>query len=255
MYSKLDLLNLYNDADFYDAEFMDRNIEFEFYKDLCDGAENVLEVACGTGRITIPLAKSGIDIAGTDISEGMIVSARKNASAAGVDIKFSVEDALFTNGRFDLVFIATNAFQHLLSFEDALAFLYACRNSLSPNGRIVIDLQVPNVGKLSRKYSETRPYKTFNYLGNKVVANLRGNYENLTQLYMFDIEYTQGQEVIKKKKVAMRMYYPQELSLLFKAAGLSIIQEYGEYDKSKLTNYSYKQIYVLKIQEHIHQNN
>ncbi len=255
MYSKLDLINLYRDADFYDAEFMGRNIEFEFYKELCDGADNVLEVACGTGRITIPLAKSGIDIAGTDISEDMIVNARKNALAAGVDINLSVEDARFTSGRYDLIFIATNAFQHLLSFDDALKFLSACCHSLSPNGRIVIDLQVPNVEKLSRKYSEIRPYKTFTYLGNSVVAHLRGCYDNLTQLYRFDIEYSQNHEVIKKKKVAMRMYYPQELSLLFSTVGLSVIQEYGGYDKSKLTNSSSKQIYVLQKQRPLNQNN
>lgn len=255
MYSKLDLLNLYNDADFYDAEFKDRSVEFNFYKELCGGVDNVLEVACGTGRITIPLAKSGIDITGTDISEDVIINARKNAVAAGVDMKFSVEDALFTKGSYDLIFIATNAFQHLLSFEDALTFLKACRHSLLPNGRVVIDLQVPNVEKLSRKYSEVRPYKTFTYLGNKVVANLRGCYDNLTQLYRFDIEYNQSQEVIKKKKVAMRMYYPQELRLLFNTAGLSIIQEYGDYNKSKLMSSSNKQIYVLEKLWHINQNN
>jgi len=248
MYSKQDLLNLYYDADFYDAEFMDRNIEEEFYKNLCSGRGNVLEVACGTGRITIALAKSGIKIAGTDISENMIINAKKNASASGVDISFLVEDARLTKGHYDLIFIATNAFQHLLSYEDALTFLKACQCSLSPKGILIIDTQVPNVEKLSRKYSEVRPYKKFTYLGDEIVANLRGYYDNLTQLYHFDIEYTHNQEVVKEKRVAMRMYYPQELKLLFSVTDFSILQEYGSYDRSKLIESSNKQIYVLQKQ-------
>lgn len=248
MYSNQDLLNLYNDADFYDAEFKDRNFEVEFYKEQCCGCSSILEVACGTGRITIPLARSGANIAGTDISKDMIMKAKKNAMEEVVDISFHVQDARFTDGDFDLIFIATNAFQHLLSYQHALEFLNACRSALSPGGKIIIDVQVPNIKKLSRKYSEVRPYKIFSYLGSEIVASLQGSYDNVTQLYQFDIEYTQNQKVVKKKQVAMRMYYPQEFSLLFDIAKLSVLQSYGCYDKSKLKDSSSKQIYVLEQQ-------
>ncbi|MCW8877002.1 MAG: class I SAM-dependent methyltransferase [Kangiellaceae bacterium] len=245
-YSKHELLNLYSDADFYDAEFKDRRIEIEFYKKLCSGKEKVLEVACGTGRITIPLAKSGINISGTDISKEMIANANKNARKANAFIDFSTEDARFTNGKFDLIFIATNAFQHFLSYDDALEFLNACYSSLNLGGSLVIDLQIPNVEKLARNQDEIRAYKKFTYQKELVEARLRSCYYNLSQIYHFEIEYLQGDRLIKRKDVAMRMYFPQELRLLFETTGFTIAKEYGSYGFSSLNESSDKQIYVLE---------
>lgn len=245
IYSKQDLLNLYDDADFYDAEFGDRDFEINFYKAICKQQNRILEVACGTGRITIPLAKAGFSVTGTDISESMIAKAKKNAKEANASVEFSTVDARNTSGSFDLIFIATNAFQHFLSYKDALDFLIACRRSLSVNGSLVVDLQIPNVEKLSRKEEEVRHYKAFTYHDNEIAAHLCGSYHKLSQIYQFSIKYFDDDKLIKRKDVAMRMYFPQELNLLFEVAGFDISKEYGNYDFATLDPTSDKQIYLL----------
>jgi len=54
------------------------------------GARRVLDAACGTGMHAIALAQRGYEVAGADLSAGMIERARKNAAAAGVEVRFEV---------------------------------------------------------------------------------------------------------------------------------------------------------------------
>ena len=85
---ELDCLELYRDAAFYDEEFAEREFEIQFYQRLakrCGGP--ILEVACGTGRLTIPLAMAGHQIVGLDVSEPMLRLAKQKA----VRSKYSAE--------------------------------------------------------------------------------------------------------------------------------------------------------------------
>ncbi|MCO7223406.1 bifunctional 2-polyprenyl-6-hydroxyphenol methylase/3-demethylubiquinol 3-O-methyltransferase UbiG [Pleionea sp. CnH1-48] len=246
MYSDEDLLTLYSDAEFYDAEFANRNFELDFYHSKCKDYHRILEVACGTGRLTIPLAKQGHVIEGKDVSPAMIAKAQSNAVAQNVNVSFSVEDARHTQGHYDLIFMATNAFQHLIDYRDALQALRSLRASLKNSGRLIIDVQIPDCKRLSRPANESRPYKTFQYQGLPVQAYLESYYEPWTQLYCFSIRYFRDGSLYKQKEVAMRMYFPQEIQALFYAAGLSVDSVWGDYHENELSSSSDKQIYVLK---------
>ena len=82
---ELDCFELYRDAAFYDEEFAEREFEIPFYRRLanrCGGP--ILEVACGTGRLTIPLAMGGHQIAALDVSEPMLRLAKQKAQIEGV---------------------------------------------------------------------------------------------------------------------------------------------------------------------------
>ena len=66
--------------------------------------ERLLDVACGTGQLTIPAAEMGAEARGLDISENWIAQARKNAAAAGVEARFDLADAEempYGDARFD----------------------------------------------------------------------------------------------------------------------------------------------------------
>ena len=58
-----------------------------YHRQVARYGEPVLELACGSGRLTIPLAKEGVNITGVDISEDMLALAKSKASKDGVNIR------------------------------------------------------------------------------------------------------------------------------------------------------------------------
>ena len=68
-------------AELYDVSVPDWDGEIDFYRELAREAkargQSVLEVACGTGRVTLRLAQEGVDIVGTDLDEEMLKIARR----------------------------------------------------------------------------------------------------------------------------------------------------------------------------------
>src|SRR5258705_13346196 len=110
----LDCHTLYEDAELYDQEFCDRNLEIPFYRRqaLASGGP-VLELACGSGRLTFPIAAAGVEIAGVDVSPAMIEQARKRSAQQAVSIDWHIQDIrqMSLGRRFQMAFIATNALQ------------------------------------------------------------------------------------------------------------------------------------------------
>ena len=95
---ELDCLDLYSDALFYDMEFAGRTFDIPFFQQwAARSAEPILEVACGTGRITIPIASSGQDIVGLDASEPMLALAAEKSRRAGLAITWVHQDCRDVN--------------------------------------------------------------------------------------------------------------------------------------------------------------
>src|SRR5437773_1998705 len=89
----LDCLEIYEDAEFYDQEFANRNTEIPFYVKQAQLATGpVLEVGCGTGRLTLPIARAGIDITGMDVSQPMLEQARRKAEAENLRVTWVKQD-------------------------------------------------------------------------------------------------------------------------------------------------------------------
>ena len=74
---QIDSEPLYRDGRHYDIQHRNFKIDIPFYFDKARKyGDPILEIACGTGRLTIPVAKEGYDITGLDISEGMLEKQR-----------------------------------------------------------------------------------------------------------------------------------------------------------------------------------
>ena len=111
-----DCMDIYEDAEFYDQEFAERGREIPFFlKQAKSAGGPVLEVACGTGRITLPIARAGIEITGLDISRPMLERARHKAKVEHLVVTWFERDCRLINmdQAFVLIFSATNAMQHL----------------------------------------------------------------------------------------------------------------------------------------------
>jgi SAM-dependent methyltransferase len=108
----------------------------------------VVELACGTGRISVPIAKAGIALIGVDASAGMLEIAREYADAEGVgellDLRLGdMRDPPVTE-RVPLVLIPFRSLLHMTTEADRLRALDAARELLVPDGRIVFDVFAPS---------------------------------------------------------------------------------------------------------------
>ena len=249
----LDCLDLYEDADFYDAEFSTRDLEIPFFrKQAAQAGGPVLEVACGTGRITLPIARAGIDVTGLDVSRPMLEQARRKATGEGLNIEWIEQDCRDMNlaRRFALVFSATNAMQHLLDFESTCAFLQCARSLLSPGGQLILDVFNPDPVKLARTSNARYLHKTIATPdGQGIRVEAASAYHADTQILHFDLFYLRGEQLIRTKRVNMRCYFPEELLALCRCNGLDIVNRFGGYDEAKFTNCSPKQVLICESTE------
>ena len=128
--------DFYDHPALYDA-LLPVRAHLPYYAELARQASgDILELACGTGQLTVPLAGAGLRIAGLELSEPMLRTARERAAAAKVSVEFVPGDMRnFSMGReFALIFIARNSLLHLHSTEDILATLAMVRGHLAPGG-------------------------------------------------------------------------------------------------------------------------
>jgi SAM-dependent methyltransferase len=142
-------------ADVYDDD-MGRNVgtaDVGFYVERCAGArdEPVLELGCGTGRITLPLVTSGRTVVGVDRSAAMLERLRAKADAvltpaqrARVDWHCADMADCDLGRRFARVLCPYSAFTYLVDDEPRARALASVRRQLAPRGLFVLDVFVPD---------------------------------------------------------------------------------------------------------------
>jgi SAM-dependent methyltransferase len=145
-------LALYDVPPLYDLVVQPGPCE-RFYRDLAGRVGGpILELASGTGRLTIPLALDGHEIVGLDASHPMLRSAREKADAEDVEITFVHGDMRdFSLGRiFALVIISCNSLGHLTQNEELKSCLRSVARHLAPGGLLAFDIVNPPLHDLGR---------------------------------------------------------------------------------------------------------
>ncbi len=134
----------------YDATAQGVPGDVEFFVQLAKEAHEaglpVLELACGTGRVAIPIAREGVRVVGLDRSPAMLGRAReKSIGLSSVRwVEGDMRDFDLPE-RFGLIFIPFRSFQHLLTVEDQLSCLSCIRRHLAPAGRLAINIFNPDI--------------------------------------------------------------------------------------------------------------
>jgi 2-polyprenyl-6-hydroxyphenyl methylase/3-demethylubiquinone-9 3-methyltransferase len=106
--------------------------------------KTALDVGCGAGLLTEPLARLGANVTGIDASPQMIAVARDHAAASGLQIDYRAGDVQELGGRFDLI-TAMEVIEHV---AEPAAFVRALAKRLAANGLLI--LSTPNATGWSR---------------------------------------------------------------------------------------------------------
>ncbi|MEM6271607.1 MAG: class I SAM-dependent methyltransferase [Bacteroidota bacterium] len=224
--------------------------DLEFYRARCREAGGpVLELCCGTGRLTVPLAQAGIPITGVDVSAEMLACARAKGERAGVQLPLVQGDvrALDLNQRFSLVILPFNSLQHFFALEDVEGIFGSVRQHLSPGGTFVLDLLHPNPAYLTH-HSEQSVLLREGHLpdGRPIRVHQSFTYHPHTQVNRVKWRIELAGEV-REEPVDMRCYFPVEMDALLRYNGFTVRHKYGDFLQTPFLPWSMKQVYVLGV--------
>lgn len=253
----------------YDLEHEGDEEDIRFYVDLVTRLRpgRVLELASGSGRVAIPLARLapdlGFELVGVEIAPPMLAEAeakrRELAPSQRERVTF-VEGDLRTwrdGAPFDLIISPCASLSHLLSLDDQLAAWHCAHGNLAAGGRFVVDLSMPNLAVYAESTQspprttveidvDTRDpetgtrmirYKTTRYLPHEQRAEIRFLYDKFegdgarrAERYVSDFD--------------AHVYYPREVELLFLSTGFEVEAKYGDYRQRPLRRTSRQLIVV-----------
>ncbi len=242
-------LPIYFDGEHYDA-MTERKIDIPFYKRQVEKyGDPVLELGCGTGRITIPIAKEGHKIIGLDISKELLRRAKSKAEKSDLEIDWIRDDmrTFSLNKRFNLIFVPFNSIHHILTLEDMEMLLKNVKNHLRPEGRFIIEFFNPDLDILTRDPEEEYPVMEYDHPETRgsVEITEKVRYEKASQLMHLTWFYEYG-DTTKKREWTNRIWFPKEVHEVLKYNGFKIEHKYGDFDESEFTNNSGQQIVICK---------
>jgi 2-polyprenyl-3-methyl-5-hydroxy-6-metoxy-1,4-benzoquinol methylase len=211
----------------------------------------ILELASGTGRISIPLAEKGFRVTGLEISQSMIERARQKSDKVEwleADIR-----AFHLQKKFKLIIFPYLTINTLLKVEEIESMLDCVKKHLEPDGRLVIDLISPTPKFLLDLFlgSDRRMldciFSSPDGKGN-IVSTMIREYESAEQTIAHKLFYNipgEAEEVTEELKA--RLYFPQEIDTLLKYNGFTIEHKFGDYDQSPFVSESPYQIIICQV--------
>jgi SAM-dependent methyltransferase len=248
----MNMRSIYDDARHYDALFPGPN-DLPFYRrHIAARGGPVLELACGSGRLTVPLAADNVEITGLDQSASMLQAARQRAAREKVQASFHLGDMrnFDLRRKVNLIFISTNSFCHLLDLAGVESCLRAARNHLARDGRFILDIFTPSARILARAEPEASSVGEYDDPdGNgRIVVTETHHYNVATQvnhsIWLFENSETRESW---RQPFDLRMFYPQEIDALLRYNGFTIENKFGGYDESPYGDGAPKQLIVSRL--------
>ncbi len=242
----------YLDGRHYDRkmESRKRHKDIPFYlQKAFEYGSPILELACGTGRVTIPLAKEGLSITGLDLLQSMLKEAKRKTNEFNLEIEWIEADMtdFDLKKKFNLILMPACAFNWILELELVESCLFKIKKHLKTDAAFIFDVFNPDLNILIRDPSKSylsAKYQDPNGNG-EVIVNESNKYDKATQINEVIYSYSIGNKIINNKLI-LRMFFPQELDAILKYNGFKIIHKYGDFDQTSFTSDSGRQIFICQ---------
>ncbi len=251
MKEKYEVGHLIYDPTIYDGLNSDLS-DLDFYMKWLPRDKNahILELCCGTGRLTIPIAERGYrNITGVDITTSMLNEAKVKAQKANVNVNFIEADIrhLELAQTYDFIFIPFNSIHHLYKNEDLFNVFDSIRKYLKKDGYFLFDCYNPDIRYIVEGEKHLKQIAEFQTSDNReILIKQQMHYEYDTQINRIEWHYFINGEFDSIQRLDMRMYFPQELDSYLLLNNFKIVDKFGDFEEFKFNESSNKQIYVCK---------
>lgn len=235
----------YEDAVYYDQAYRRRRHDVLWYAERAkESGGPVLELGCGTGRVTFGIAEAGVDVVGVDRMEPMLERARARAAKKPRRVRERIEwcrgdvTSLRMDRRFPLVVAPFNTWMHLYTRPQLEAGLATVAEHLAPGGRFLFDVLLPDAGALAR--DPARVYRAgrakLPETGRTYHYRERFDYDPVTQVQSVDLAFVGIEDPADFHLVPLthRQFFPQELAMVLHYNGFEVLAHEGDFDGEDL---------------------
>jgi SAM-dependent methyltransferase len=250
-------------APHYDAAYAvkkDLN-DLPFYVDLAKRSGGpVLEIACGTGRVLLLIAREGIQIDGVDNSPAMlgVLRAKIEHERGDVRCRVTLHDGDMRNFRLDkkypLAIIPFRPMQHMYTLQDQVDALKTAAAHLQEDGRLVFDVFYPKLDLIHAGIGQEVLDLdwTVDSGQHRVVKRYfrKDSVDKIQQIFTGALIFRtyDREKLVREESEPLKLgyyTYPHVRALLA-LAGLEPVEEYGSFAKAPLDNEATEMIFVAK---------
>jgi SAM-dependent methyltransferase len=248
------------------AEFKEPEpAELDYYRDAIERfGEPALDLACGAGRLLVPLLESGLDVDGVDASPDMLAQARRIAEARGLAPSLSAQPmhALDVPRRYGTIFIC-DSFGIGGERRRALDALRRVFEHLRPGGALVFSHDLPYseeeddwIRWLPSKRGEPQPWPEQGDRrrmsdGDELELLFRErSFDPLLQQGIFEVRarrWRDGQQVEQEEHaILLPAFFAQEIELMLDVVGFTDVMIQGRYTGKPATADDTRVVFVAR---------
>ncbi|MGW0084838.1 class I SAM-dependent methyltransferase [Streptomyces sp. NPDC003393] len=207
--------------------------------ELADGGA-ALEFAIGTGRVAVPLAERGVPVTGIELSPPMVERLRTKADESTLPVVVGDMATTAAPGKYTLVYLVYNTLSNLLTQDEQVQCFRNAARHLTPGGRFVIELWVPELRRLPPGRTATVWQSEPGYIGLDTYDVLRQHVVS----HHFHFDDTQQARLLRSPH---RYVWPAELDLMARLAGFELEARYADWDGTEFTAESRSHVSVYRI--------
>lgn len=238
-------------AEYYDS--LTSNVDYrktaEYVSDILN--ENrinkgiLLDLACGTGTMSLILAQKGYDVIGVDNSPEMLGEAREKALEAGEDILFLCQDmcSIDLYGTVDCTVCLLDSLNHLESKEELLEAFKRVSLFTVSGGLFVFDVNT------EYKHKYVLGDNTFVYDNDDVYCVWQNEYDDESKTVEIFLDFFQEENGLYRRSseyFAERAFSDSDIKNLLSEAGFTDIKAYGELRKTAPSDTEERVFYVAR---------
>ncbi|MGH3443766.1 MAG: class I SAM-dependent DNA methyltransferase [Nocardioidaceae bacterium] len=204
------------------------------------GDGRALELAVGTGRVAIPLTERGVPVTGLELSRPMVEQLRTKADEATLPVVVGDMATARAPGEYALVYLVFNTISNLLTQAEQVQCCHNAARHLSPGGRFVIELWVPELRKLPPGQDAVVWHHEPGYLG-------LDTYDVLHQQVVSHHFHFGGGDRAELARSPHRYIWPAELDLMAQLAGMELESRHADWAGTEFTAESRSHVSVYRL--------
>lgn len=249
-------------APFYDIEHARFDDDLDMYQNYAELSHGpLLELACGSGRLLVPLARDGYTLTGVDDSEEMLALARErlqqeellsHVTLVQQDItRLQLSQLPALPQKYRLAFIALGSFGHIITRKAQQQALHAIRAHLAIHGTLIIDISNADARYMENMHNQMLHQGSWQqddgtWLSH-FVSPASSTGRHLLELTHFYDRHSQGGTVNRTISTTyLYLFERSEMELLLETADFTVKDVYGNYDLGPYTLDSDRMIFIAE---------